>query len=440
MAKKRKSQEEEPNHEPKTLKSSSSSDEESESEEADEVEEQKESPSSSSSSSSSSSEEEEAEGEEDDDDDEEEEDDDDEHSKLENVKKLLEPFSKDQLIAILKEATQSNPSITAEIISSADSDPVHRKIFVHGLGWDATNETLMAALKLFGPIEECNVVTDKTTGRSKGYGFVLFKTRAAARKALKEPQKKIGNRMAACQLASTGPVQNQNQPGSEVSARKLYVANVGPQISPEKLSAFFTKFGEIEDGPLGFDKMTGKFRGFAIIVYKTLEGIKKALEEPVKMFDGAKLLCSIAVEGRSAKNNNNASSGPTPVATGVNAAIMPGLTVGFNPGAVLLGQNPAALGVLNPVLGVGAGAFAGGVTQPLNNAGNAAATMGLNPGFGVQQGINGMNPSMMGGYGSQATFQGLGAFQNSQVGQPSAPAIGAAAARSQTGNAPFVGR
>ncbi|KAJ0087037.1 hypothetical protein Patl1_07988 [Pistacia atlantica] len=427
MAKKRKSQEEEPNHEPKTLKSSSSSDEESESEEADEVEEQKESPSSSSSSSS--SEEEESEGEEDvdDDDDEEEEeedddDDDDEHSKLENK----------PLNLTLQLPPKSSPP--------ADSDPVHRKIFVHGLGWDATNETLMAALKPFGPIEECNVVTDKTTGRSKGYGFVLFKTRAAARKALKEPQKKIGNRMAACQLASTGPVQNQNQPGSEVSARKLYVANVGPQISPEKLSAFFTKFGEIEDGPLGFDKMTGKFRGFAIIVYKTLEGIKKALEEPVKIFDGAKLLCSIAVEGRSAKNNNNASSGPTPVATGVNAAIMPGLTVGFNPGAVLLGQNPAALGVLNPVLGVGAGAFAGGVTQPLNNVGNAAATMGLNPGFGVQQGINGMNPSMMGGYGSQATFQGLGAFQNSQVGQPSASAIGTAAARSQTGNAPFVGR
>ncbi|XP_044507220.1 UBP1-associated protein 2B-like [Mangifera indica] len=128
--------------------------------------------------------------------------------------------------------------------------PVHRKIFIHGLGWAATNETLIAALKPFGAIEECNVVTDKTTDRSKGYGFVLFKMRAAVRKALKEPQKNIRNRIAACQLASTGPVQN--QPGSEMSARKLYVAN---------------------------------------------------------------LLCSVAVEGRSTKNNNNnnASASPAPV-------------------------------------------------------------------------------------------------------------------------------
>ncbi|XP_044502464.1 UBP1-associated protein 2A-like [Mangifera indica] len=127
--------------------------------------------------------------------------------------------------------------------------PVHREIFVHGLGWAATNETLIAALKPFGAIEECNVVTDKTTGRSKGYGFVLFKTHAAVRKALKEPQKKIRNRIAACQLASTGPVQN--QPGSEMSARKLYVANVGPQIGAEKLRAFFAKYGRLRMGRWG---------------------------------------------------------------------------------------------------------------------------------------------------------------------------------------------
>lgn len=448
MAKKRKSaSEEEAKPEPKIQKSllSSSDDEgeeesESEEESDDEVEEIEEEENESSDSSESESSENEEEEEENED------------SKLDNVKKLLEPFSKDQLIAILKEASQSNPSITTEVISAAESDPVHRKIFVHGLGWDCTNETLIAAFKPFGDIEECNVVTDKTSGRSKGYGFVLFKTRTAACKALKQPQKKIGSRMAACQLASTGPVQNQNQnqnpQGSDVSARKMYVANVGPQINPEKLRAFFGKFGEIEEGPLGFDKATGKFRGFAIFIYKTLEGIKKALEESFKVFDGVKLQCSIAVEGRSAKNNNiNAATTQAPVTQtavdmGANAMVMPGLALGLNPSAVLLGQNPAAFGVLNPMLGMGAGPYAGGVSQPMNSVGNAAIPVGLNPGFGLQPSVTSVNPNVMGSYGSHAPLQGLGAYPGYQLGQPSASAPGAtaAASRPQTGTGPYFGR
>lgn len=384
--------------------------------------------------------------------------DDDEDSKRDSIKKLLQPFGKDQLINILKEAAVKTPSITAHIIKSVDSDPIHRKIFVHGLAWDTTTETLASAFSPYGPVEECNVVTDKTTGRSKGYGFVLLKTRAAARKALKEPQRKIGNRMASCQLACAGPVQNQPQSAaSDASGRRLYVANVGPQIAAEKLRAFFAKFGDIEDGSLGgIDKETGKFRGYAIIVYTSVEGIKKALEEPVKFFDGSKLLCSVATEGRNAKNNMN-SNNTNDVAAGAASGIPgtslspngvalpmplnPGLvSQAFNPGAVLMAQSPG-FGFLNPMLGVGAGgpmnqvgfgfpgSFPGGVSQSLNRVG-IATSMGLtqmSAGFGPQPAISSISPSVIGNYGSQAALQGLGTYQSSQLGQSSA------ATRSQTG-------
>jgi heterogeneous nuclear ribonucleoprotein A1/A3 len=387
--------------------------------------------------------------------------DDDEESKRDTIKKLLQPFGKDQLINILKEAAAKTPSITAHIIKSVDSDPIHRKIFVHGLAWDTNTETLAASFNPYGPIEECNVVTDKTTGRSKGYGFVLFKTRAAASKALKQPQKKIGNRMVSCQLACAGPTQNQPQPAaSDTGGRRLYVANVGPQIAAEKLRAFFAKFGDIEDGSLGgIDKETGKFRGYAIIVYTSVEGIRKALEEPVKFFDGAKLLCSVATEGRNSKNNmnnnnkNDVASGATSGITGVSGASLspngvalpmplnPGLvSQAFNPGAVLMAQSPG-FGFLNPVLGMGAGgpmnqvgfgfpsSFPGGVSQSLNRAG-IATSMGLtqmSAGFGSQPAISSISPSVIGNYGSQAALQGLGTYQSSQLGQSST------ATRSQTG-------
>lgn len=375
----------------------------------------------------------------------------DEVSKRDTVRKLLQPFGKDQLIDILKEAGKSNRSILDGIIAAADSDPVHRKIFVHGLGWDTTSETLISAFKQYGQIEEGNVVADKVTGRSKGYGFVLFKKRAGARKALKEPQKKIGNRMAACQLASFGPIGTTTTTPAAPDApngRKLYVANVGPQVSAEKLRGFFAKFGEIEEGPLGFDKVTGKFRGFALIIYKTAEGIKKALEEPLKVFEGCKLQCSRAVEGRSTAKANPTGPSQGAAAGGGGGAAAAGVALptypldynqglvgqNLNPAAVFVGQNPA-LGVLNPMLvpagaSMNAGFFplfaGGGVSQSLHRGAAAPPT-----GFGAQPGINTISPSVIGSYGSQAALQGLGAYHGSQMGQPSASAVGVA--RSQSG-------
>ena len=36
------------------------------------------------------------------------------------------------------------PAVAEEIKGVASADPVHRKLFVRGLGWDATSETLCA--------------------------------------------------------------------------------------------------------------------------------------------------------------------------------------------------------------------------------------------------------------------------------------------------------
>ncbi|XP_020243587.1 UBP1-associated protein 2A-like [Asparagus officinalis] len=77
------------------------------------------------------------------------------------------------------------------------------------------------------------------------------------------------------------------------ASRKVFVGNVGPDVNPERLKGFFAKFGEIEEGPFGL-LANGKFNGYAIFVYKTAEGCKKALEEPMKAFEGIVLKCKPA--------------------------------------------------------------------------------------------------------------------------------------------------
>ncbi|MGB1748230.1 MAG: RNA-binding protein, partial [Dehalococcoidia bacterium] len=49
-----------------------------------------------------------------------------------------------------------------------------KKLFVGSLAWATDSAGLRAAFEKFGEIEEAQVVNDRETGRSRGFGFVTF--------------------------------------------------------------------------------------------------------------------------------------------------------------------------------------------------------------------------------------------------------------------------
>jgi RNA recognition motif-containing protein len=49
-----------------------------------------------------------------------------------------------------------------------------KKLFVGGLSWDTTDDGLRQAFQSHGEITEAKVITDRETGRSRGFGFVTF--------------------------------------------------------------------------------------------------------------------------------------------------------------------------------------------------------------------------------------------------------------------------
>jgi cold-inducible RNA-binding protein len=48
------------------------------------------------------------------------------------------------------------------------------KLFVGGLSWGTRDEALRAAFGPFGEVTDARVVTDRETGRSRGFGFVTY--------------------------------------------------------------------------------------------------------------------------------------------------------------------------------------------------------------------------------------------------------------------------
>lgn len=60
------------------------------------------------------------------------------------------------------------------------------KLFVGGLSYSTSTESLRDAFAAVGSVESATIVTDRDTGRSRGFGFVEMATAAEAEQAISQ--------------------------------------------------------------------------------------------------------------------------------------------------------------------------------------------------------------------------------------------------------------
>ncbi|XP_062172506.1 small RNA-binding protein 11, chloroplastic-like isoform X1 [Alnus glutinosa] len=65
------------------------------------------------------------------------------------------------------------------------------KLFVKGISFSTTEETLAEAFSKFGEVIEANIIMDKVRNRSKGFGYVTFAKEDEAQKALMDMNGKL---------------------------------------------------------------------------------------------------------------------------------------------------------------------------------------------------------------------------------------------------------
>ncbi|KAG8371869.1 hypothetical protein BUALT_Bualt12G0007800 [Buddleja alternifolia] len=252
-------------------------------------------------------------------------------SSVEELRALLDPLAKSQLVDILSRAGSQYPSIAEEIKSVASADPALRKLFVRGLAWDTTSETLCDAFQEHGEIEEGAVIYDKATGKSRGYGFITYKDMESAQRALKAPSKMIDGRMAVCNLASEGLTSTTIAP--DQAQRKLYIGGLSPEITSEMLLAFFARHGEIEEGSVAYDKDSNKSRGFGFVTFKTVEAAKRAIDDPQNLLGGRNITVKLAdnYKGRIAQSQLHATAVvPVPLHMAAGYQQTSGAPIGYN--------------------------------------------------------------------------------------------------------------
>uniref|UniRef100_A0A5F4VTX5 RRM domain-containing protein n=1 Tax=Callithrix jacchus TaxID=9483 RepID=A0A5F4VTX5_CALJA len=135
-----------------------------------------------------------------------------------------------------------------------------------------------------GEVVDCTIKMDPNTGRSRGFGFILFKDAASVEKVLDQKEHRLDGHVIDPKKAMAM---------KKDPVKKIFVRGLNPEATEEKIREYFGDFGEIEAIELPMDPKLNKRRGFVFITFKEEEPVKKVLEKKFHTISGSK--CEIKV-------------------------------------------------------------------------------------------------------------------------------------------------
>ncbi|KAF5190070.1 Oligouridylate-binding protein [Thalictrum thalictroides] len=192
----------------------------------------------------------------------------------------------------------------------------HFNIFVGDLSPEVTDATLFACFSVFPSCSDARVMWDQKTGRSRGFGFVSFRSQQEAQSAINDLTGKwLGSRQIRCNWATKGAGSDDNQNSDSKSVVELtsgtsddgqdvanndapennpqfttvYVGNLAPEVTQLDLHRLFHLLGAgaIEEVRIQRDK------GFGFVRYSTHAEAAMAIQiGNTRMLFGKAIKCS----------------------------------------------------------------------------------------------------------------------------------------------------
>ncbi|XP_031713403.1 RNA-binding protein Musashi homolog 2 isoform X12 [Anarrhichthys ocellatus] len=161
---------------------------------------------------------------------------------------------------------------TSGSLNDSQHDP--GKMFIGGLSWQTSPDSLRDYFSKFGEIRECMVMRDPTTKRSRGFGFVTFTDAASVDKVLAQQHHELDSKTIDPKVAFP----RRAQPKMVTRTKKIFVGGLSANTVVEDVKQYFEQFGKVDDAMLMFDKTTNRHRGFGFITFESEDVVEKVCE------------------------------------------------------------------------------------------------------------------------------------------------------------------
>ncbi|KAI1003644.1 hypothetical protein K3495_g4566 [Podosphaera aphanis] len=148
------------------------------------------------------------------------------------------------------------------------------KMFIGGLNWETTDQSLKEYFSQFGEVIECMVMRDGISGRSRGFGFLTFKD-ARTVNIVMVKEHYLDGKIIDPKRAIPRDEQERTS--------KIFVGGVSQEATEQDFKEYFMQFGRIVDATLMMDKDTGRPRGFGFVTFDSEAAVDACLSGPLEI-------------------------------------------------------------------------------------------------------------------------------------------------------------
>ncbi|KAF8173795.1 hypothetical protein K438DRAFT_1610377 [Mycena galopus ATCC 62051] len=131
-------------------------------------------------------------------------------------------------------------------------------MFIGGLNWDTTDDSLRTYFTQFGKVDACTIMRD-AAGRSRCFAFLTFEDPASVN-AVMVREHFLDGKIIDPKRAI--PRQEHQR------ATKLFIGGLAGSVTSESMREFFSQFGKVIDSTVMLDRDTGRSKGFGFVSFE----------------------------------------------------------------------------------------------------------------------------------------------------------------------------